>query len=149
MRKVAKIILFRDYSFLFAVKLAPQEPAKHRKMELLGGGVENGETSLEGLVRELTEEEQSSLVASKVAKLNLIPIEIEVEGDPHFIYHMPITGKDLQGVRIRSGENEGYRLIPRSTIMDTNRLDYKLFTPRTVKIFEKLRSLRSFPFDTL
>lgn len=149
MRKIAKIILFKDDSFLFAVKMAPQDPVKHKKMELLGGGVEKGETPLEGLVRELTEEEQSSLLAHNAANLNLSPIEILIDADTHFIYHMPISGKDLEGIRISSQENEGYRLISGSAIRAAKKLDSEVFTTRTVKIFDKLRKLRSFPYDNL
>lgn len=96
MSKISKIILFQDDSFLFVVKRAPHKPIKDGKLELLGGTVDRGETPLQGLVRELVEEEGSSLVANKAAVLQLTPVNIAVEGDNHYIRHMAVTGKELE-----------------------------------------------------
>ncbi len=147
MRKISKIILFQDDSFFFGIKKAPHEPMKDRKLELLGGGVDESETPLEGLIREVTEEEESALVANKVSLLRLTPVKITVEGDCHFIYHMAITAKDLERIRMSAEESYGYRLIPRATIMAAQPMDYSVFTRRTVKIFTELKRLRYFPYD--
>jgi len=147
MSKISKIILFRDDSFFFSIKKAPHEPIKDGKLELPGGHVDEAETPLQGMIRELAEEEESGLIADKVALLRLTPLEIMVEGDPHFIYHMAFTGKEMERIRMSTKESYGYRLIPRSTIADPQRMDYSVFTRKTLKIFNELKRLRYFPYD--
>ena len=116
-------------------------------MELLGGGVAKGEEPFQGLIRELKEEEESASVANKVARLQPVPVEIVVEDDRHFIYHLAIEEKDLEGIRMSSHESYGYRLMPKGTITKPGQLERLIFTRRTVKIFHKLRKLRYFPYD--
>jgi ADP-ribose pyrophosphatase YjhB (NUDIX family) len=148
MRKIAKIILFLDDAILFAVKRAPSESLKDGKMELPGGGVDKRETPLQGLVRELAEEEESGVVAAKAAGLRLQPIELTVEGDRHFIYHMPLARQELEKIRMKSEETYGYKLASRANILDLSYMNDELvFTRRTVKIFRKLRRLNHFPYD--
>jgi len=147
MRKIAKIILFVDDEVLFAIKKAPHESAKDGKLELPGGGLEKGEQPIQGLCRELVEEEASQLVARKVAVLGTKPVEFKVEGDHHFIYHMPITHRELARIRMKSEETYGYKLIPRSTIENPAAMDdQSVFTRRTVKIFHELRRRNHFPY---
>jgi hypothetical protein len=146
MAKIAKIILFVEDSFFFGIKNSPRDPNKDKKLELLGGGVDKGETALQALIRELAEEEQSGLVADKVAALGLAPTEIKIEGTPHVMYHMEITATELENMRMNTSEHHGWRLIPRSTITTPERLDLAVFTRRTVKIFDELKRLKHFPY---
>lgn len=147
MREISKIILFGDDSFFFSIKRESCDSIKDGKLELLGGGIDKNETPLQGLIRELAEEEESALIANKVALLQLTPVEIMVEGDRHFIYHMAIAGEELERIRMSTKESYGYRLIPRSMIMDPLGVDHLVFTPRTVKIFDELKRLSYFPYN--
>lgn len=148
MRKIAKIILFLDDAILFAVKRAPSESAKDGKLELPGGGVDKRETPLQGLIRELAEEEESQVVARKAAELRLQPVEFTIEKDRHYIYHMPIAPHELEKIRMKSEETYGYELVSRPKIMDPSYMsDQMIFTRRTTKIFHTLRSLKHFPYD--
>ncbi len=147
MGRKSKIILSLDDTFFFSIKKAPNDPARDGKLELLGGGVAKGEEPFQGLIRELKEEEESASVANKVARLQPVPVEIVVEDDRHFIYHLAIEEKDLEGIRMSSHESYGYRLMPKGTITKPGQLERLIFTRRTVKIFHKLRKLRYFPYD--
>jgi hypothetical protein len=149
MSKISKIILYMDDDFFFGIKRAPNNPAKDSKLELLGGGLDKGEKPLHALIRELKEEEESALLANKVAVLRPSPVEIVLEGDRHFIYHMVITKKELEGIRMSTHETYGYRLIPKATIITREGVERSTFTRRTVKIFDKLRNLRYFPYDVV
>ena len=150
MAKISKIIVFLDDDFFFSVKKVPKHPARDRKLELPGGRVDKGEMPLDALIRELAEEEQGGVLAGKVARLQLTPVDFKVGGDRHFIYHMPLAGDELQRVQMNSEEHYGYRLIPGSTIRDPGRMeDESVFTRRTIKIFAKLRRRQYFPYDRL
>jgi len=147
MSRISKIILFDEDSFFFAIKRVPSNADMDRKLELLGGGVDKGETPFQGLIRELAEEEESAVIAHRVAILQLSPVRIVVEGDRHFIYHSAITGKELEKVRMSDKEHYGYQLIPKSTIMAPDGINRSLFTRRTVKIFSALRRIGHFPYE--
>jgi hypothetical protein len=149
LRNISKIILFQDDCFFFGIKKAPHEPSKDGKLELLGGGVDEGETPLEGLIRELAEEDESALVANKVALLRLTPVKIVIEGDSHFIYHTAITANELERIRMSAKESYGYRLIPRPTIISPEPLDHAVFTRRTVKIFDVLKRVKISALNTV
>ncbi len=149
MSNISKIILSQDDSILFAIKRAPHDLSKDGKLELPGGGLDKGETPLQGLIRELAEEEESGLVADKVSLLQLTPIKIMIEADGHFVYHMAVTEEELAKIQMNTTEHYGYRLIPRSTIISSQGMDPLVFTRRTVKIFYELKRLGCFPFDRL
>lgn len=148
MSRISKIILFVDDVFIFGVKRVPRQPAKDRRLELLGGHVEKGETPLEGLIRELEEEESSALLANKASAAQLSPVEIKVGGDRHFIFRMPIVDDELDRIALDSEEHYGYQPIPRAVVMDPELMkDGSVFSARTVKIFSKLRQSGYFPYD--
>lgn len=148
MKQVSKIILYVGDSFVFGIKRVPQKPNKDGKLELFGGRVDKGETPLQALIREIREEEQSGVAADKIVQINPDPVEFKVGGDLHFIYQMPLTDHELKQLQINPEENYGYSLVERSIIKDSEQMaDESTFTPRTVKIFKKLRKLRHFPYN--
>lgn len=146
MSKKAKIILSVDDSFLFGIKRTPNDPGRDGKLELLGGGLDKGETPLEALIREVAEEEPSSIVADKIAHLEPTPMKITVDDDRQFIFHMAITKEELDGITLNTKEHYGYRLMERSAVVSAPKLDLSVFTRKTVKIFAELRRLNLFPY---
>jgi 8-oxo-dGTP pyrophosphatase MutT (NUDIX family) len=133
-QNVAKIILECGDALLFSIKRAPGKPHKDRKLELLGGHMEAGESPSEGLIRELREEEETGLLAEKALRLLPAYEEIIVENSRHFIFRMPLEPEDLGRIRPSPSESFGYRLIPRTQPVT----DPVLFTPKTVGIFAAL-----------
>jgi len=133
-RRIAKIILECGDRLLFSIKRAPGKPQKDQKLELIGGHVEDGETPLEGLIRELQEEEESGILAEKVRSLEPIPDDIPVQNTCHYIFRMPLSEGDLRHIRHSPSESHGYRLLHRSQPV----VDPLRFTPKTIDIFAAL-----------
>jgi hypothetical protein len=134
MQSVAKVFIQQGEKYLFSLKRAPGKPAKDGKLELLGGKIENGETRIEGLLRELQEEEKTGVLARKAATLRMNPKFICLKGQDNFIYRMEITPEELQGVEMDGEESYGYEMLKEADFAD----DPDRFTPKTRKIFRAL-----------
>lgn len=142
MKRVSKIILLKENYFIFSIKKAPKRSEKHKKLEFFGGQVEEGETPFEGLVRELTEEECSGVLARKAVEVAPEHQEIEVSDYPHFIYTMTLTNDDLADLDPCPEESFGYRLIRKNIISKSSGMvTEKEFTPKTVSILKKLKMI--------
>jgi 8-oxo-dGTP pyrophosphatase MutT (NUDIX family) len=134
MQSVAKVFILQGERYLFSLKRAPGKPQKDGKLELLGGKIENGETRIQGLLRELREEEKTGVLARKAASLGLKPRFIRLKGQDNFVYRMEITPDELDEVEMDGEESYGYEMLSDGDIAD----DPERFTPKTLKIFRAL-----------
>lgn len=134
MEPKAKIFLRFGDTLLFSIKRSPFCPQKDQKLELVGGGIEMGETPMEGLIRELAEEESSGILAKKATLEVPQSRKVFVADEPHFIYDMAITQTDIDQLRMNDTESYGFQLLHKSELAD----DPVRFTPKTLGIFRAL-----------
>lgn len=134
MQSVAKMFIRQGEQYLFSRKRAPGKPKKDGKLELIGGKIEPGENRVEGLLRELREEEKTGILARKAATLPLRAEFLCIHGQDNFVYRMEITPDELEGLEMDGEESYGYEMLEESDFVD----DPERFTPKTLKIFRAL-----------
>lgn len=140
-QEVAKLIVrirgFSGGTFLFSRKKAKGTP-KHGMLELLGGGVD-GEPPLDGLVRELEEEEKSGLLARRVRLLAPEPRVFKIDGIPHHIFELSIDFDHYLDLRHSSKESLGFKVVPASMLRDD--VLWSRLTEKTQRILAELGGL--------
>lgn len=140
-REVAKLIVrvtgFRGPALLLSRKRAKGNPG-HKLLEFLGGGVD-GESPLDGLVRELEEEEKTGFLARRVSVLAPNPRLITVDGVPHYMYEVSIGLDQYLDLQHDRKESFGFRLVPASMLRDEP--VWSRLTERTQRILTEMGEL--------
>ena len=113
---------------------------KHGRLELLGGGIDDGEEPLEGLIRELAEEEKTGGLARKVGWEQPAPKLMTIEGTPHYIFEVSISLEEYLDLQHNRKESLGLKVVPQSALSDSQ-IQSRL-TPKTQKILTALKEQR-------
>ncbi len=113
---------------------------KHGRLELLGGGIDDGEAPLEGLIRELAEEEKTGGLARKVGWEQPAPKLMTIEGTPHYIFEVSISLEEYLDLQHNRKESLGLKVVPESALSDSQ-IQSRL-TPKTQKILTALKEQR-------
>lgn len=124
-------------ALLFSSKNAKGTP-KHRKLELLGGGIEE-EDPLEGLARELQEEEKQGVLARELLASHPEPRTVVAGGAEHYIFELTIRLDDYLDLRPNHKESLGFKLVPEAALGDPH-FQARL-TPKTKEILTQLRMI--------
>ncbi len=137
---VAKVFVRIEYmgaeNILLSRKRAKGTP-KLGRLELLGGGIDDGEEPLEGLIRELAEEEKTGGLARKVGWERPAPKFITIEGTPHYIFEVSISLEEYLDLQHNRKESLGLKVVPES-VLSTSQFQSRL-TPRMQKILTALK----------
>lgn len=112
--------------------------SKHGKLELLGGGI-GEDDPLEGLARELKEEEKSGLLARELLANRPEPRRIEVGGTEHYVFELAIPLDDYLDLRPDHKESLGFKLVPQTLLTDPH-FQARL-TDKTRAILSQLRMI--------
>ena len=142
MDKVAKSLVFVEDGgeklVLLSLKKKPHKKSD-RKLELLGGHLDAGESSLEALIRELIEEETSGVLAKKMTTAQPEPVEIVDAGAQHFLFELCISKAEYGELIASSEESYGFQLVSLSDLF-TDVVQKKL-TRRTRAILAGLKKV--------
>jgi len=134
----AKIVItidgFSDEVLLFSRKKAKGTP-RHGQLELLGGGMD-GSSPLNGLIRELEEEEKSGALAQEVRRASPSPRLLTVDNVPHYIFEVRIPMSVYLDARHDKGESLGFLVVPKSRLGDPGMAGR--FTRKTIGILQAL-----------
>ncbi len=108
--------------------------ADHKKLEMLGGHLDDGEAPPEALVRELKEEESTGALAKLAKKRNPSFGTMTVDGAEHHLFELTIFWDEFSRLEADEKESLGFELVPVEAL-DARELDGKL-TYRTRKILD-------------
>ena len=139
--RASKILIavegFQEPVLLFSRKRAKGTP-KHKRFELLGGGLD-GHDPLEGLVRELEEEENSGALAAHVRHTRPSPRLVTVDGAPQYVFEIHLPMSVYLELRHAKAESFGFHVLPVARLGDPGMAD--TFTRKTVGILRALEYL--------
>ena len=108
-------------------------------MELFGGNVDPGETPLQGLIRELKEEESSGTLAKMASKRKLEPVSTFILDEKmQCIYAVEMDEKKMKRLKAHPDESYGIRILEKRIFDAPETIDLDTFTPKTVRIFYNL-----------
>lgn len=120
MSDVSKIVIridgFAEPTLLMSRKKAKGTP-KHGKLELLGGG-NDGQEAMQGLLRELEEEEKSGRLAEVVRSSMPGARIVTVDDTTHYVFEVTISLDDYIQLRHTKKESLGFKAIPQARIAD-------------------------------
>ncbi len=142
MNGVAKVFVSAGPFYVMSRKRAPGKK-KDNKLELIGGNMELGETSLQALIREAEEEETSGLLASVLKRIHPKSQRIEVGGrggEEHYIFRITVPEIEARRFSANSVESYGLQFVPAEAI-DTDKGLQQLrdsLTPKTLVILRAL-----------
>ena len=123
------------HHYLMSVKRA-EGKRRHGKLELLGGHVEEGEGPLDGLVRELAEEENSGTLSERVRVLAPKATNLHVAGAQHYVFDLEIDQDECEKLEPNPRESLGFELVAESKLRSR---DFRSrLTSRTRKILDAL-----------
>ena len=139
-KTVAKIFVVCGAYYVFSKKRKAYAPESDNRMELLGGKVDEGEEPMQALVRELREEEDTGIIATRVLQLQPQYKNVIVSGQNHYIFRIAIECADFQNIRHNEKESRGFVKVEMEVIHNRRELLVNLssFTPKTRKIFRAL-----------
>lgn len=142
MNYVSKILLTCSDVFVFTIKRSPLKPEKDKKLEMFGGNVDPGESPIEGLIRELREEEESGILAEKVLRQTpSIKGQFIIDEKMQVIYQMSITDTEFRKLKAHPDESYGIRTVSVSTFDEPDQFNLNSYTPKTIKIFSRLQMI--------
>ncbi len=124
-------------ALLFSAKNA-KGTSKHRKLELLGGGIDE-DNPLVGLARELEEEEKLGVLARELLARCPEPRKVVAGGTEHYIFELSIRLEDYLDLRPDHKESLGFKLVPEAVLGDPH-FQARL-TPKTKEILSQLRMI--------
>ncbi len=143
MDKIAKIqvIVSKEGENFFLMSKKKEDGAESDgKLEFLGGHIKKKESTLEGLIRELKEEEVSCCLAEKAREGKLKSTEVEVAGALHYLFELKISQNEYDKLEAGAKESFGFQLIPEDELF-SEKLRENL-TSRTRKIIDVLKDRR-------
>jgi hypothetical protein len=136
---VAKCFVTVEYGpmtfVLMMRKRSKNDPSKHGKLELPGGGMDTND-ALDELCRELREEELSGLLASRARDANPVSRTFKVSGTRHHLFQFSISFETYLTVQHAPNESMGFKLVPLDLVQDSGFASR--VTPKTRKIFSKM-----------
>ena len=109
---------------------------KHGKLEMLGGHLDQKESPLEALIRELGEEERTGYLSERVRALESQPLELDAGGALHHLFELVISEQEFKELQHNPKESLGFELIRMSELRDGQHWDR--LTRRTQRILEAL-----------
>lgn len=136
---VAKLFIRANAYYVFSKKRKPSSKSDHH-LELMGGHIEDGESPLKALIREVKEEELSSVIATKTKRQRPKGKRVDVDGENHFIFKISVDGDDFNNMRPDGKESYGFVKVEADVIEEKDKLNNNLsrFTPKTGEIFRAL-----------
>lgn len=119
--------------YLMSIKRDPGSP-NDSKLEFLGGRMEGDEEPIQGMVRELAEEEATGNLAQIVSNRSPIHIQHPILNSMHYLFPLQITETEFNQLKHDPLESHGFRLI------DPQRLQCceQRYTRKTNHIIEML-----------
>jgi 8-oxo-dGTP pyrophosphatase MutT (NUDIX family) len=120
---------------LLSIKRAADK-RKHRKLEMLGGHLDQKESPLEALIRELGEEERTGYLSERVGVLEPQPLKLEAGGAVHHLFEIEISEQEFKRLQYDPKESLGFELIRISELKDGEHWDR--LTWRTQRILRTL-----------
>ena len=142
-KRVAKVIVRAGDHYLFSRKRAPGK-RKDGLLELIGGGLRDGEAPFAGLLREAGEEEVSGTLAGSIAAAQPGCREFDLEWkgdvDPHSIYEIDVPESEAALYEHDPRESRGFERVPRGDFESDDWLRARIgeFTSKTRAILRAL-----------
>lgn len=96
--------------YLMSIKKDPGRP-NDGKLEFLGGRMEEGEDPVQGIVRELAEEEATGNLAEIVQRKPPLHIPQHILNARHYLFPLQITDVEYRSLKYDPLESHGFRLI--------------------------------------
>jgi hypothetical protein len=121
--------------YLLSIKRA-EGKAKHGRLEFLGGHIDNAEDPLEGLIRELAEEEKTGTLAKRARAVAPDPKSMDVAGAHQYLFELEIDEAEYAHLVPDPEESLGFELVTNSAL-HSKELRSRL-TSRTRQIVEAL-----------
>lgn len=119
--------------YLMSIKRDPGS-RNEGKLEFLGGRMEEGESPLEAVVRELGEEEASGELAKIIQAFSPMHIKHQVRNAMHYFFPLEIGAADYKKLKHDPLESHGFKLVDMSELEQCN----KRYTRKTNRIIEIL-----------
>lgn len=140
---VAKALIRVDGQYLMARKKAPGSP-KDNRLEHLGGHLEAGETPFQGLVRELSEEDDSGLLAAAAKRRRPRPKRVTLHhrgsSEDQFLFTLSIEPQAVKKLKPNLAESYDFELVPAAALDTDDGLSSikPRLTPKTIAIYEAM-----------
>lgn len=137
-------------AYVFAKKVSDNKERQiDGKLELMGGRVDQDESALAALIREVGEEDSSGILAKVILSeegggKNLAKQTVVLPFEPQDIFAMeisPAVFDEMQAHVDGNKENTGYEIISKKDLKFELKNHPERFTKKTLKIFKKLKKL--------
>jgi hypothetical protein len=137
---IAKLFIRTEAHYIFSSKRKPGSSKSDRRLELIGGRLEAGESPRQALIREVQEEELSGTIAAKVKNQQLNCKRVNISRQKHFIFEVWVNEDDIKRLMHNEVESYGFSKVEEEIINEKDELRASLsrFTPKTRRIFRAL-----------